>query len=168
VPARPGQPPTKRRRDGEARAAWCGTTPTAAGHATLARRQLPQQHGTAASVGFQPRPRAGPRRNAARRTQRPRGDRARLANQPRHGTRTNLKVPVTPKRVIERPNDLHQHQEGTLGYRSEPKHTATKELDFTERTRQHGLAKLSHDLRNTKSRVELRCEFAFQVIRKAS
>jgi hypothetical protein len=61
-----------------------------------------------------------------------RGDRDRLANQPRQSTRTIFKVLATTKRVVKRPNDLYQHQEGTLGYRPEPKHAATFELDFTE------------------------------------
>jgi hypothetical protein len=87
----------------------------------------------------------------ATRTARQRGDRAWLANQPRQSTRTIIKVLATTKRVVKRPNDLHQHQEGTLGYRPEPKHAATYELDFTERTRQHGLAKLSNDLKNALS-----------------
>jgi hypothetical protein len=92
-----------------------------------------------------------------------RGDRFWLANQPRQSTRTNFKVLATTKRVDKRLNDLYQHQEGTLGYLPEPKHAATLELDFTERTRQHGLAKLSNNSENTTPRAGLQHELTFEL-----
>jgi hypothetical protein len=142
------------------------------GRALTAQRQRQQRCGQSAThrtTGRPGRPRPAPawqrahavQPSTARRAQL-RGDRAWLANQPRQSTRTIFKVLATTKRVVKRPNDLYQHQEGTLGYRPEPKHAATFELDFTERTRQHGPAKLPNDSENTTPRARLQHEFTFR------